>query len=264
MTFKSTAAVIAFALCGTAASAATSTLDFVEFSNNNEQGVVSGTEIISSAFDGEAITFSATSGGATPATLFPYFDNGQAGLGVCRTVNNPGVTANNGTSNQCSSGAGDDNVTINEAVTIAWDGIRTLSNILFTGEWHGGSIEYLHEEVSAAEVAANGGPSGRDPRATKTLLFGTSETAGLSRYTFAELATMSFENIRSATFAFDSDAFSVFDSRNLSQDNEQFYLASALLGPSRNTGVVPLPAGLPLLLAGLGAFGVMSRRRKAS
>lgn len=32
----------------------------------------------------------------------------------------------------------------------------------------------------------------------------------------------------------------------------------------RETGVIPLPAGLPLMLAGLGALGIASRRRKAA
>jgi hypothetical protein len=235
-----------------ATSATASSLDFIGFSNGNEHGVASGTAITSSSFDGETITFSANS------TYSPYFDHGQAGLGVCRGPRS-GVTfgagrTGAGTDNDCSS-ASDDNVTVTEAVTIAWSGARTLSDILFTGEWHGGSIEYLHLETTAAQATANSGGNSNDPRADKTLLFGING-GGLSRYTFAQLAAASFGGVTSATFAFDDATFSVFDARNLTRDAEQFYLASAIISS------VPVPAALPLLLAGLGGLGLMGRRRR--
>lgn len=49
-------------------------------------------------------------------------------------------------------------------------------------------------------------------------------------------------------------------------DNVRFGVAGQIIVPPGVPGgdpnVIPLPAGLPLLLAGLGAFGIISRRRK--
>ena len=69
---------------------------------------------------------------------------------------------------------------------------------------------------------------------------------------------------RSATFAFDSEAFDQFIvATNLERNADQFYLASAVISDEDDgtLGTVPLPAGLPLLLAGLGALGIAARAR---
>lgn len=206
-------------------------LDFLDFANNNEHGVANGTVI---NFDGVDVTFDAGIS-STGAEAFSYFDHGGAGLGVCKSPRD-GVTfggglTGQGTGNDCFN-AGDDNVTSDEYVTISFDGIFTLSELSFTGEGHSFSNPvFLQDE---------------DPgRADATLLFGING-GDLEQFTFADLATLSFDDVFSATFAFDDEY----------ETADQFYLASAVLAP------IPLPAGLPMLLAGLGGFGFLARRRK--
>ncbi|WP_176445215.1 VPLPA-CTERM sorting domain-containing protein [Maliponia aquimaris] len=191
--------------------------------------MVSGTTITDAAFDGEAVTFFANS------TFYPYFDHGNAGLGVCQNVANPGATASGGTGNMCTSGSADDNVTVTEAVTIAWQGARTLSNLLFSKEGH------------TLFASTN----------TQTLLFGING-GSLARYTFGELMGLTFNGVTSATFGFDDASFDPVIGRGLARNNEQFYLAAATISP------VPLPASLPLMLAGMVGLGWFGRRRKSS
>ena len=245
-----------------ASSVGAAELDFIEFSDNNEQGVTSGTSISDSAFDGVTLTFSAgdanwlDQGGV--GNFFPYFDHGGAGLGVCQQVNSPGTST--GTGNQCNTagvGAGDDNVTTLEAVAVSWGFEGTLSNVLFTGEGHVfGAPEFLHLEDAG---------DGNKERSDNTFLFGTSASDGLTRYTFGEFASLSFSGITGAIFVFDDVSFDSFinfddDSETLSngllRNSDQFYLAAATLEP------VPVPAALPLLLAGIGGLGFVARRKR--
>lgn len=223
MKLKAIASAVALVCFVPMAQAAT--LDFISEANNNERGVTDGTVI---NMDGVNVTFSANS------SYFAYFDHDNAGLGVCKNVTDFTI---GGTSNRCASGASDDNVTISEAVTIAFDTAMTLSSIVFQQEGH---------KPFSATTAALG----------KTLLFGINGATTLDRYTFGNLQTLSFDDVRSATFAFDDATFDPVNGNNLTRNAEQFYLASATVSP------VPVPAAFPLLLAGLGGLGLMARRKR--
>ncbi len=206
-TFLTATAVV----LATGAVANAATLDFLADANASERGVASGT-VINSIFTGFTnVTLSANDG------FSPYFDKGNAGLGVCKVL-----TA----SAQCNP-SDDDNVTISEMLTIAFDTAMNLSNMVFTGEGHS----------SAAGI---------EPlTTTETLLFAINGGT-LAQYTFADLSAASFTNVLSASFHYDDGASTA----------EQFYLASADVTP------VPLPAALPMLAAAMGGLGFLARRRR--
>lgn len=214
------ATAVAIACIGSTATSAT--LDFVAEADNNERGVVDGTVITMGGVD---VEFN--------SSHFAYFDHGSAGLGVCKEVTD---FSNGGTSNRCASGAGDDNVTMDEAVTISFTSAMMLSGLKFNEEGH------KPFGTTTGSLA-------------KTLLFATNGGA-LARYTFGELQAASFTDVFSATFAYDNSIFTVGDDRNLNANAEQYYLASAIVAP------VPVPASLPLLLAGLGGLGFAARRKR--
>jgi hypothetical protein len=130
-------------------------------------------------------------------------------------------------SSQCDP-SNDDNVTFGEAVTIAFNAAMDLSNLIFRAEGHG---------VFAP--------------ANLTLLFGVNGATPTS-ISFADLSAASFTNVTSATFAFGGTA------------EEQFYISSAVVGPSTIAPPIPLPAGAPLLLSALGALGFGAWRRRKS
>lgn len=179
------------AILGTSAQAAT--LDFLGDANNEERGVASGTTY-SNAFTG-GLTLTLTS------NFNPYFDGANAGLGVCKELDE---------GDQCDP-ASDDNVTAGESVTVDLNGTYNLSNFVFTGEGHsiGAGIQPLVTD--------------------ETLRFSINGEA-LSQTTFAILSGASFVNVQSFTLAFDDDQNTA----------EQFYLASVVATPIPVPAAFPL------------------------
>ncbi len=78
---------------------------------------------------------------------------------------------------------------------------------------------------------------------TLTLLFGINGGA-TSSYTFADLMTQTFDDVLTVTFAYGGD------------NPDQYYVSAITVAP------VPLPATLPLLLAGLTFLGFRAKRRR--
>lgn len=220
-TFLITAAIAA-TVGATAANAAT--LDFTAEANGNERGLMDGTVI---TMDGVDVTFS--------SNFFAYLDSGNAGLGVCQSVTD---FSNGGSVNRCASGAGDDNITAGEVVTIGFNFAMTLSDLLFVEEGH---------QPFGSTAGSN----------DQTLLFGVNGGA-LSRYTFGELAMATFEDVTNASFAFDDGSFTVGDDRGLARNAEQFYVGAATVAP------VPVPAALGLMVAALGGLAGLRRSRKTA
>jgi hypothetical protein len=150
---------IALAAGLSAGGANAATLDFMGYANAGEQGVASGTSITSAFFGGQTLTFT--------SNFNPYFDGGNAGLGVCKVLTSGA---------QCDPG-NDDNVNALEMVTVAFTGLSDLSKILLRAEGH----VPLGDSVS--------------------IVFGT-DVHALATYTYGVLKGMSFAGISSMTFAY--------------------------------------------------------------
>ncbi len=224
-----TAAALSAAFFASGANAAV--LDFLGAATNNERGFADGSVV---TLDGLNVTLSAglqVNYGAVPSVsddAYAYYDHGNAGLGVCKTVTD---FTSGGTSNRCASGSGDDNVTVTEYVTLAFDTLQNLGSFAFRN----GS----HNPITSA---------------TETLLVGINGGA-LTQYTFATLAAAfpTFSKVSSISLAYDDGQATA----------NQFYLSSVTATEDPDiVGEVPLPAGLPLLLAGMGAFGFAARRKQ--
>ncbi|MEE4346566.1 MAG: VPLPA-CTERM sorting domain-containing protein [Paracoccaceae bacterium] len=110
------AAVAAFGLLGGQVSAAT--LDFVAEANGNERGVASGFVLNNANTGGINVTIT--------SNYNPYFDSGNAGLGVCKILDS---------SAQCDP-SNDDNVTSGEWVKLTFDSAVTLSGLSFRNANH--------------------------------------------------------------------------------------------------------------------------------
>lgn len=122
----------------------------------------------------------------------------------------------------------DDNVTSNEFVTIAFDMAYDLSGFVFRAA--------NHNVINASS--------------TQTLLTNING-AGFVETTFGALATgFALEGVTSLSLGFGGSS------------PNQFYLSSVNAEESPFNADIPLPASLPLMLAGLGGLGIASRRRR--
>lgn len=198
------------------------TLNFANEANvNGERGEISGYFLNNANTGNMKVTFT-----SSHSAYFDGKSSGRdAGLGVCKVLTK---------SKQCGDPS-DDNVTAGEWVTIAFEKAQTLSKLLFRDANHFSLIS-----------------------ATKTLLFAINGGT-LKSYTFADLSTAIFNDVKSATFQFGGGD----PAKGLFED--QFYIEGATVVPfDGQTGEVPLPASLPLLLAGIGALAAGAKRRARS
>lgn len=170
-----------------------------------------------------------TPGGFGPAfpTANPYFDAGNAGLGVCKVLTQ---------SRQCSP-ASDDNVTEGEAVALVFreaDGFTTKS-------FHIEDLTFRDANHNLIDENNNG--------LIRIVSFATDRALLDMTATFTDMIAMAmagdalFRNVFEIQFYF---------------ENKQFYLSAMELSE------VPIPGALPLLLSGLAGISFASRRKKAA
>jgi hypothetical protein len=119
--------------------------------------------------------------------------------------------------------ASDDNVTAGESVTLVFDQLVNISGLVFRSEGH----FLVDQSLNAKQLVSS-----------ETLLINGVE------FTFGAAQTATFTGLRSINFAFGGSSA------------DEFYLSALTATP------VPVPAALPLLLAGLGGLGVMARRKR--
>lgn len=156
------------------------------------------------------------------------FDAGGTDLAYFDSINGQGRVAGLGVCGALGINGGcnpsnDDNITAGESVTLLFDRLVNISGLLFRSEGH----FLVDESLNSRQLVSS-----------ETLLINGVE------YTFGAAQTATFTGVSSINFAFGGAA------------GDEFYLSSLTATP------VPVPAALPLLLAGLGGLGVMARRKR--
>lgn len=157
------------ATCALAASqAGAATLDFVAFAAGNEHGIASGTTL---TFDGLDVTFT--------SNYNPYFDDISSGrpggLGVCKILTSDA---------QCTP-SNDDNVTVDEWVTLTFGQTVDLSGFSFNDADHFS----LNSSLNTFGLTLNGGLA--------------------SSTSFASAVGSTYYNVNSITFAHENIEFYV-------------------------------------------------------
>lgn len=190
------------ALSTGAASANAATLNFLAEANAQERGIANVAAGVSNlTLSGVRLRLDARDTN-TGAAYLSYLDSGNAGLGVCKSVDN---------ASQCVPSS-DDNVTQGESVLIQFlDGPLNIDGIAIRLEGH-------VPPTTTAELA-------------KTLLIAVNGGA-LTQYTFAQVAALAFANISSIRFA--------FDDANLRTTADQFYLSSLTVSQVPVPAALPL------------------------
>lgn len=231
MTLRTTAMVAVFALSGAAASA--TTLDFIDHIDLIT-GETGGDPLVFQSvhvpIETTAIGYTGSQAtGITSTVGHAYADNNQAGIGVCQTLGAP--VANFG-SNECASGAGDDNLQAGEILGFSWGKSLLVNGIGFSGESH------PNDNFSKGEMFAYS-LNGTDWLTGQLVAFDQTTDSGFFNFGAPLLVTAG------------SQLF-------LAYDNEQYYVAGM------SVTAVPVPAAGLLLLGGLAGLGGLRMRKKAA
>jgi len=137
-------------LSAASASATTFTYDFLAAAN---AGGGIGESIYdsfdtSSAFTGPNLTVTASAGNpGNPVPAFVYFDNGNAGMGVCKTPDASGFatlnTATNGSANHCNPSSDDGITEVDEMLSFMATENMVIQSISFNSNHDGGLTQAL-------------------------------------------------------------------------------------------------------------------------
>ena len=209
-------------LSAIATSANAGTIDFIDLANNvlGESGY--------STLTVDAMSVTGDKGGVDAFAYLDY-DKEQdgGGLGVCGRVSPTGAMPGN-TSNQCDSGASDDNVTVSEVLTFTFNQDVEITNIWFNNNHDGGFVDGSEIDIEGLLYTAVYGVVG-DANAYSTWTVLAGET-----FTVSYNAAAANTDLQAAS---------------------QFYVS----GMSFRT--IPEPTILGLLALGLIGIGASQRRK---
>ena len=220
------AALVTVLFSPAAAQATTYTYDFkTEANAGNAIG-----ESIYSSFDtssvytGPNLNVTATAGGDA---AFVYFDNGNAGMGVCKVpnANAPINTATGGSTNLCNPGSDDGITSLDEVLTFGAGSKLRIESI---------RINSNHDAASVLDSVWNIGGT------VYAAVDGVAVGGGDIRF------DIGLDLLAGESFAL------------YSTDSPDSYISAIAVSP------IPLPASGLLLLTAFGGLGAMRRRKKAA
>ena len=182
--FKQLILVVAAFSFGAAAANA-ETIDFIDMTDNGAYGESVWDPLVLTLAD-FTLTITATNGDGT-SDEFAYLDAGNAGLGVCTTVNNSDDVGelNPGSGSNLCDPASDDNVTNDEALHFVFDVDVVVDNIWFNNNHDGGfdapDMVTIDGDPFSVSTGYADGPNGIG---SFTLLAGETLTIGFNNEQF--------------------------------------------------------------------------------